>query len=438
MVSDLFINLILALVFGATIGLERESSKHGETHVGGIRTFSLISLTGALAGVFFLHQYEVIAIILVIGFIILLISFYIIEALNTRDFGITSELSALVTFFIGLLVMVNIIPLQITIAILIMLVFVLSMKSKTTQFVEGISRQEIHSFISYAIIALVALPVLPDYAYKVKDIPVLPEILQSLQIDLGQFDTLDIINPRRIWVVVVLITGIDVFGYILSKIFGNKSGFGLTSFLAGFVSSTSATQSLALRSKSTTFVNHLVGAALLANLASFLQIFLLVGPLNPKWLISIIPSILLMILTAGLISFIFLKKHEPKEPEDQKEKKATQIFSLMPALRFAGLLIMIKIITKICLIEFGQSGFIISSVIASFAGIDAIMVTLAEMAGNTITFKFAFITFLLINATNLLSKSLYSYLQGNKEFAWKFLLSILAIMAASAVWLIFI
>jgi len=235
-----------------------------------------------------------------------------------------------------------------------------------------------------------------------------------------------------------LITGIDVFGYILGRIVGNKNGFALTSFMAGFVSSTSATQSLAQRSKDSKYVNHLVGAAVLANLASFLQIFLLVGPLNPKWLVSIAPSILLMVLTAGLISIVFFKKKEPKEKEDDQEKKSTQIFSLIPALKFAGILIVIKIVTKICLIVFGQSGFLISSVIASFAGIDAIIVNLADMAGHTITFKFAFITFLLINATNLLSKTAYSYMQGNKRFALKFLLSVLAIALVSSVWLFFI
>jgi uncharacterized membrane protein (DUF4010 family) len=441
MISDLFINLLLALVFGASIGLERESSKQGESRagsVGGIRTFSLISLTGAIAGIFFVHNYLWLALLVVIGFLLLLIASYVIEAKASRDFGTTSELAAFITFFIGLLLVVEIIPLQITIAILVMLVFVMSLKSRTTQWVAGVSRQEIQSFISYAIIALVALPVLPDYAFKLKDIPVLPEILKGVKIELGQFDNLDLINPRKIWVVVVLITGIDVFGYILGRMVGNKNGFALTSFMAGFVSSTSATQSLAQKSKNSQFVNHLVGAAILANLASFLQIFLLVGPLNPEWLMSIAPSILLMVFTAGLISVIIFKKNEPVGKEDDEGKKSIKIFSLLPALKFAGLLIVVKIVTKLCLIVFGQSGFIISSVIASFAGIDAILVNLADMAGHTITYKFAFVTFLIINATNLLSKTAYSYLQGNRQFALKFLWCVLAIAATGALWLFFI
>lgn len=441
MLSELFTNLVLAIIFGATIGLERESSKLSDTHVGnvgGIRTYALISLMGALAGIFFTHNYASVAFFIVGGFLVLLTAYYIIEASATGAFGITSELSALTTFFIGLLIMIDIIPLSLTVAIFVTLIFITSLKSRTTKLMAGISTQEVQAFISYAIIALVVMPVLPDYAYRLNDMPVLNEIMKGFEVDLKQFETLDLINPRKIWLVVVLITGIDVFGYILGRIVGNKNGFALTSFMAGFVSSTSATQSLAQRSKNSKYINHLVGAAVLANLASFLQIFLLVGPLNPKWLASIAPSILLMILTAGLISIIYFRKKEPEEQNDGQEKKAVNIFSLLPALKFAGLLIVIKIVTKISLILFGQSGFIISSVIASFAGIDAIIVTLADMAGHTITFKFAFITFLLINATNLLSKTVYSYLQGNTQFAVKFLVSVLAIVGVSALWLFFI
>lgn len=441
MFTGLFTKLILSLVFGATIGLERAGSSHGNNGVGGIRTFSLIALVGALVGVFFTNNFSSLALLIAGGFLILLISYYVVGSSFSHDFGLTSELSVIITFLIGLLLMLDIVPLQIIVAIFVILMLVLSLKDKTSQIVAGISRQELQSFISYAIIALVVMPFLPDVAYRLNDIPVLPAILQGLNVDLGQFNTLDLINPRKIWMVVVLITGIDVFGYILGRIVGNKKGFALASFLAGFVSSTSATQSLAQRSKKTTFANHLVGAAVLANMASFLQIFLLVGPLNPKWLVSIVPSILIMIFTAGLIAIIFLRKKEP-DTKDVKEKdqeaKSVKIFSLMPALKFAGILIIIKIVTKICLIMFGQSGFIISSIIASFAGLDAILVNLAEMAGQTITFKFAFITFLLVNATNLLSKTAYSYLQGSRQFAFKFLASAGVIVLAGSIWLFFV
>ncbi|MBP6859241.1 MAG: MgtC/SapB family protein [Candidatus Magasanikbacteria bacterium] len=437
MFTGLFSKLVLAIILGATIGLEREGSKQGPSALGGIRTYSLIALIGALVGIFFVHNFASLALLIAGGFLVLLISYYISGVSVTKDFGLTTELSVIITFLIGLLLVLDIIPLQIIVAVFVILMLVLSVKSKTSQLIAGISREELQSFISYAVIALVVLPFLPDVAYKLSDLPVLPAILNGIGVEMGQFSALELINPRKVWFIVVLITGIDVFGYILGKIIGNKKGFALTSFIAGFVSSTSATQSLAQKSKHSSFANHLVGAALLANLASFLQIFLLVGPLNPKWLVSIAPSILLMILVAGFIALVLLKKKESDESPSQ-EVKPTKIFSLMPALKFAGILIAVKIITKVSLLVFGKSGFVISSVIASLAGLDAILVNLADMAGHSITFEFAFITFILVNATNLISKTVYSYLQGTKQFAFKFFISALVIIFSSAIYLFFI
>jgi uncharacterized membrane protein (DUF4010 family) len=435
MFTGLFSKLVLAIILGATIGLEREGSKQGPGALGGIRTYSLIALVGALVGVFFTNNFSSLALLVAGGLFILLISYYVSGVTVTSDFGLTTELSVIITFLIGLLLVLNIIPLQIIVAVFVMLMLILSIKSKTSQLIAGISREELQSFISYAVIALVILPFLPDVGYTLSDIPVLPSIMSGLGIDMGQFSLLELINPRKVWFIVVLITGIDVFGYILGKIVGNKKGFAFTSFIAGFVSSTSATQSLAQKSKKVSTANYLVGAALLANLASFLQVFLLVGPLNPKWLVFIGPSILLMVLVAGVFAFFLLKKKE-SDASDSQEVKSAKIFSLIPALKFAGILIAVKIITKISLLVFGKSGFVISSVIASLAGLDAILVNLAEMAGRTISFEFAFITFVLVNATNLLSKTVYSFLQGTKRFAALFFVSALAVICASAAYLL--
>jgi len=441
---DIILKLFIALLFGAAVGLERQSGKHGDEGVNGIRTFSIISLLGAVCGIFYLNNMALFAIVISAVFAALLIVYYAIGAYTSKQIGITGELATLFTFLIGLLTVLDVIPLQIVVALFVVLILLLSMKSKTTALAAGISRQEIDSFVSYAIIALVIMPFLPNLGYKLVDIPFLSVILNNFNINFGQFANLELINPQRVWLIVVLITGIDVFGYVLGRIIGQKGGFTLTSFVAGFVSSTSTTQSLAQKSKKGGAVNYLVGAALLSNMASFWQIFLLVGPLNGRWLITLLPSLMIIIISATILATIFLKKKETavigsnKEIENAKETKEGKMFSLLPALKFAALLVVVKIVTKVCLIIFGQSGFVISSVIASLAGLDAVLVNLAEMAGGIITFKFATITFLLVNATNLISKSVFSYIQGDRKFARNFFLSALIIIVCSFASFVFI
>lgn len=432
MFTSLVAKLFLSTLLGAAIGLERENSTQGAaSSIGGIRTYSLIGLLGALAGVLLVNNIVLFALAIAAIFFALLAISYYIGGLHSKEMGLTSELSVVITFVLGLLIVLDIIALHLIIAVFVLLVLILSLKPKTKTLMAGISKEEVQAFISYAIIALVIMPFLPNVGYKLNDIPLLVSIFEGLNIQLGNFANLELINPQRVWLIVALITGIDVAGYILGRVIGNKKGFSLASFVAGFVSSTSATQSLAQKSKKTGVVNYLVGAAVLANLASFVQIFLLVGPLNAKWLVAVAPSVFFMVITAGALSAFFLRKHDDQQNAGEAEARKDKIFSLLPALKFAGLLIVVKLVTKICLLIFGQSGFVVSAVIASFAGLDAIIVTLAEMAGGVVTFKFALLTLLLVNATNLGSKVVYAYIQGNKKFAFKFLLSALAIVLAS-------
>lgn len=438
MIPDLVFKLCVTLLLGAAIGLERESSQHGEGNIGGIRTFSLISLLGALCGIFYLNNLPLFSTIIASVFCVLLVLYYAIGSVTYKSMGITTELSILFTFIFGLLTILNIIPMAIVVALFVILILLLSIKSKTKALAAGVTKQEINSFISYAIIALVIMPFLPNVGYKLFDIPFLSVFLNNFNINLSQFANLELINPQRIWLVVALITGIDVFGYIMGRVIGQKSSFTLASFVGGFISSTSTTQSLAQKSKKGGAVSYLVGAALLANMSSFLQVFLLVGPLNGPWLVSLFPSLLIMIFSATVLSALFLKKKDVVVENESNESKEGKMFSLVPALKFAVLLIFVKLVTKICLVLFGQSGFVVSSVIASLAGLDAVIVTLAEMAGVAITFKFATITFLLVNATNLMSKSVFSYLQGNRKFALNFFLSALIIIAGSFVGFVFL
>ncbi len=441
MIDQLPMLLFISLLVGAAIGLQRESNGQGDSlgSAGGVRTYSLVSLLGGLAGFFYTEQVSALFLFLLILIGVFVVAYYILGSLMTERLGLTNEMSIIYAFLISFLITSQLMPIRIALALLVVVLLVLSLKTKMRQWMHGISNKEIEAFISYAIITVVVLPFLPNTPFQLQDIPYIQTLLQSYHVDLGQWATLEIFNLRKVGLVVALVTGIDVFGYLLGKAIGNKKSFTLASFVGGFISSTSTTQSLAQKSKKTGVINSLVGAALLANMASFFQIFLLVGPLNSAWLVAITPTLVIIIVAAFVMAGIYLSRRTTETQEDttQQEKKGA-IFSLAPALKFAGLLIVVKLVTKICLVLFGQSGFIISSVIASFAGIDAIVINLADMAGGAITFKMALIVFILVNATNLASKSIYSFLQGDRRFAWKFVTSVGVIVASSLLGLLFL
>lgn len=435
------VKLLISLLLGAAIGLERESARisdSDEAADSGIRTFSLVGLLGCLAAMFYVNDLPLVFILLTAGFVVLVCSHYFLASSKTKEFGFTTEISFILTFLIGICAGTNIFPLELIVAIAVVIIVILSVKSHSQKLLSRVSRREIESFISFAILGLVILPFLNDTTYTLADVPIARSILEGINVDASRFDSLELLNPRKLWFIVVLITGIDVLGYVLSKFVGKERGFTVTSFIGGFVSSTVTTQSLAQKSKKATNTNYLVGAAIIANQASFFQIFLLVGPMNRAWLVAILPTLAIMILTSGILSFYFLRsKNSSENLEEQNEedvetrKSEKKIFSIIPALQFALLLTFVKILTSLSLIVFGKTGFVLSSIIASLAGLDAILINVAGMAGNSISFGFALFTFILVNTTNLLAKSFYCYLQGSRDFTFKFLFSVLIIIGVS-------
>src|SRR5688500_20225348 len=84
-----------------------------------------------------------------------------------------------------------------------------------------------HAIMLFVLLSMVILPVLPDQPYGLY----------------GVF------NPFRIWLMVVLIVGISLGGYVAYKLTGDRAGAWATGVLGGLISSTATTVSLARRSK---------------------------------------------------------------------------------------------------------------------------------------------------------------------------------------------
>lgn len=436
------LKLLLSLLIGAAIGLERESYERkidttdtsGEGSLG-IRSFALITLLGTTASLL-IAEYFSIFLLISITFAVLLTAYYIIGSKVIKDHGLTTELGVLWSYFIGLLIGIEFIPIQVIIALTVVVILILSSKTKIKTFVAGIKEYELEAFISYAIIALVVLPFLPNISFTLTQMPFLSGILTSFGVEHSRIATMELVNPFSVWRVVAIITGVEILGYLMERTLGQKSGWILTSIIGGFVSSTSTTQSLAQQSQKIKNENRLLASAVIANLASFFQLIVLLGTVNSRFLVQFFPSIAGLILS-GIIISLYFSRYASKQKESPQSLKEKRIFSLAPALQFAALFMGIKIATKTSLVFFGDSGFIVSNILGAVSGMDAVSINIAQLAGEIVSYQTALLTLILANAVNLLSKVTYSFMYGTRTFAMQFLVSALLMIAASFVGLVF-
>ncbi|MFA9289293.1 MAG: MgtC/SapB family protein [Weeksellaceae bacterium] len=445
------LKLLISLVIGAAIGLEREIHERHEAPVDknnqtpqeriaflGIRTLSLTTALGTVAGLLYADYFSLFMLINIV-YMVLLGVHYIFSCWITKDIGITSEVAAIFTYLIGVFIALEVFPIQLIIAMVVILMLILSVKDKLKSAVNDIHQQEVKALISYGLIALVVLPFLPNTSVTLGSIPYSEQLMTSWGVNFQQWANLELINPFTMWVIVVIITGVDFLGYVLERTVGHGRGLMLTSLVGGFVSSTATTQSLAVQSKEVRNINPLVAAAMFATFMSFFPVIILTAPINLEFLIRLLPTLLILLVSFAVAGYIFWKvlPQPTKETEVQKKKNGA-IFSLKPALIFASLYIGIKLITKIALQLFGEGGFLASSAIAGFTGIDAVTINVADLAGDQISFFTAIMAFLIVNAVNLIAKTIYIYLQGEREFALKYGTTIGVIIVLSFAGLLFV
>lgn len=431
---DVAVKLLLTFLLGAAVGIEREINEKrsidGKAHsaILGLRTFSLISLSGAIIGFIFL-QNPIFGAIVAASLSILFIAFYVIDSIYLKDIGITTEIALFFTFIMGFVVATNTIPIQAVLLAEVLVLLLLSQKDRIKDAVIDIRREEVNAFLIFAIIAFVVLPFLPNRSFALEDIPNSAIFFENIGINVSKITQIDLINPFKLWLVVILITGVDLAGYVLEKVIGKKRGWVLASVVGGFVSSTATTISLAQESKSQAKGSHLLGAALLSNAVSFIQILLLILVVNVQFFARLAPFVLIMFAVTVALAFYFMTRKE--KDEQIKIESKLKIINLGQALKFGAMFFVISVISKLALAIVGESGFLITSGVGAVAGIDAVLINASQLAGRIISIDIAIWAFIIANGVNLIAKVFYSYTQGSRFFAQRFLVSVVVIIAVS-------
>jgi uncharacterized membrane protein (DUF4010 family) len=169
-------------------------------------------------------------------------------------------------------------------------------------------------------------------------------------------------------------------------------------------------------------------------MVSFLPVIVILATFNPPLLIGFLPVFISLFITAliiGIYFYRFSKGNRQLETVEEKAEKSHPIFSLSSALKFMGIYLLISIVSKIALQLFGTGGFLATTGLGALTGIDAVVINTAQLSGTVIDVGLGVWALILANSVNLIAKSVYSFIQGSREFAFKLSVSMMIIIAAS-------
>lgn len=391
-----------ALGLGLLVGLQREWVRDP---VAGIRTFGLIGLLGGLAGVLGLVYggWLIAAALIACAGIVITGNIAAIRDADP-DTGLTTEIAVLVVFIIGVLTVHGHGLIAVICAGTVMLI--LQGKKRLHGIVHRIGEDDLREIARLVLIGLVILPLLPN----------------------REMGYLGVLNPFKIWLMVVLIVGISLAAYLAGKFLGGTKGSVLAGILGGMISSTATTASVSRRSKAEGTAHlSLAAIVLTASAIVFVRVIAEIVVAAPSHLFAMLPPMAAMMVWTGLVAW-FTHRLAIKTGDTAQEEEAPS--ELKGAVMFGLLYVAVLYGVAIAKEHFGTSGLYVVAGISGLTDMDAITLSTSGLvAAGDVDPKTGWRVILVGGLANTIFKAGMAAVLGSKEFLRPTLLGFAAALA---------
>lgn len=343
--------LSLALGIGLLIGFQRQRTGSG---LGGLRTFSLIALLGALCGVLAREWDVLIAAAGLLGVIALIVMANVRKAQDGESTsGQTSEAAALLTYALGVFVAMEYYAAALVVGGVTAVL--LHFKEPLHEAAQWLSEADVRAIMRLVILSLVILPLLPD----------------------ATFGPYEVLNPREIWLMVVLIVAIGLTGYLVYRLFSGKAGVIIGGILGGLISSTATTVAYARRAHGTRAAA--AAAAVIIGIAwtiSLARVIVEVMVVAPALTTSVVPplAVLLAVMVVACAGMWVMGRGKQAELPAQRNPA-----ELKTALVFGAVYAAVIFITAAAKDYFGDQAIYVVAVISGVVDVDAITLSTARL-----------------------------------------------------------
>lgn len=390
--QQLFQQLGLSALLGLLVGFERERS---DSQLGGVRTFPLLAVLGTLCALLGEHfggwvvaaGFLAVTAFVVIGNVAKLYR-------GSADSGVTTEAAMLLMYGVGAYIVVG--SWLAAVVVAGGMAVLLQFKPELHGFVRRLGDGESRAIMRFVLIACIILPVLPDKT----------------------FGPYAVFNPFETWLLVVMIVGISLAGYIAYKFLGARAGTILGGILGGAISSTATTVSYSRRTASQPRLAPLAATVILiATAIVYIRVLAEIRLMAPSFLpIAAGPVLVLMGLAlvpaAGLWWFTRKSDHQMPEQDDPAEFREALFFALM----YVGVLFGLAVAKH----YFSQGGLYVVAVLSGLTDMDAITLSASRMvARQEIAAGTGWRMIVLAAMANLVFKAgLVASLGNWRMFAW--------------------
>lgn len=357
-------NFLIALLIGALVGIDRERKKAAEPggSFGGIRTHILLALLGAASARLSLERSSpwVLAVALAVVGAAVVAGYVRSGRTREEPHGLTSEMAAIAVFLLGAMAVAG--DAALAVALGVVTSAVLAFKQPLHGAVRRLDTQDVFAGLKLLIASFIVLPLLPDRT----------------------IDPWQAVNPYKLWLLVILISGLSLAGYVAVRWLGSARGSAVTGLAGGLVSSTATTLSFARSSRGDAAGDgHALAAGILiAWLVMFARMAVLVAVVNrPLLAAAWLPIAAMSAATAAFAAWHY-RAGLARAPGARQPLAVSNPFSLTAAVKFGALFAVVLLVVKLAQ-RYAPEGVYVVAALAGSVDVDAITLSMADAARDS-------------------------------------------------------
>jgi len=345
---------LLALGLGLLVGLQKERAA---SPLAGLKTFGLTALLGAVAALVSAHTggWVVAAGLLgVVGVMAIGNAIQIREGNATP--GQTTEVAMLVMYLIGALTVVG--PTAVAVVLAGAVAVLLHLREELKGLIRRMTDRDVRAIMQFVVISLVVLPVLPNRTF-------------------GPFDVL---NPYNIWLMVVLIVGLNLTGYAAFRWLSNRGGTVVAGLLGGVVSSTATAFAYARNTKAGEMPAPASAAIIwLASSVVYVRVMIEIGAVAPRFLLSAAGPLLVMLALFTVTAGIIWRSGSAPADGSLEPRNPTH---LRAAVVFGALYACVLVLVAAAGAYLGSAGLYAAALLSGLTDIDAITLSTSRLVAE--------------------------------------------------------
>jgi uncharacterized membrane protein (DUF4010 family) len=387
--------LALALGLAAFIGLAFEEvyKREDRSAPGGVRTFPMLALSGAMLYLIEPHQ----ALAFVVGLVAL--AFWLHASLRNAPPGASATTlmipaSNLVAYVLGPVAFTQ--PPWLVVAVSVTAVLLLGEREQLHGLIRIIPQDELLTAGKFLILVGIILPLIPD---------------QPLMAATP-------LTPYHVWLAVVAVCTLSYVSYLLQKYAPVRNWTLVPAVLGGIYSSTATTVVLARRQREAAVARSDLAAGIMtATAMMYLRLEVIIAVFNLRFAWALAPAMGALFAIGAALAIYEWRRSAKRQSDWSLQLPATNPLQIPTAMIFAAIFVVISVVSAAIRDTFGQTGVLTFAALVGVTDIDPFVINIAQggVAGLSISALCAAI--LIAASSNNIAKGVYALGFGGGKFS---------------------